>query len=164
MKAPAYVRFWDEMNEVPLEEQLKEKAYKERISGKVPTINIICHRCRDRVGFIKTDEVDIPLTGSMFHPHPGCESWAMPPKNGGVLEFTCPHAAFEGGDQHLFLPIDKDNPQNSSRMLTEDFVFFEVEMVTTECPCGCGGKVRGSRKFADGLMCYNRMKARGERG
>jgi hypothetical protein len=73
-------------------------------------VDIICSFCRERVGFVIPSECDLPLRGSMVHPHVGCESWPLPLPMHGPLEFVCPHAV---EDQHLFIDIVEGRHEES---------------------------------------------------
>jgi len=144
-----YVKYWDEMNEV--EEEVVDDA--------IPNeMNIICFNCRDRVGFVKANELEVPMNGSMIHPHKGCESWPLPNKFDPPQEFVCPHAFDEGGDKHLFIPLLNNNPEESSLLMLENHKLFDVKSIIGDCPCGCGRVVPKGNKFADGIRCYNRMR------
>ena len=117
-------------------------------------VNIICVQCRDRVGKIVPRFTDLPLRGSMILPHVGTESWPLPMPADGPRDFVCPHAQEEGGDMHLFLNVIEANPDLSDHFLTDQNEFYQIKKSSGECPCGCGGRVRGSNKYSDGLNCY----------
>jgi hypothetical protein len=84
----------------------------------------------------------------------------MPLDSNGPIDFICPHAA--GGDNHLFIPINENDPENSNRLAVAVGPLFDevlIEQSTGECPCGCGGRVKGKNKYADNLKCYRRHLA-----
>jgi len=148
-KAPPYQIYWEEMNEIVEEE----------VDDTIPAkIDVICVQCRDRVGYVNTEELSLPLMGSMFHPHPGCEGWYMPGANETAQYFVCPHAAHEEGDQHLFLQADNNQPEESSLLMTSDHKMFDVRDIIGNCPCGCGRMVSPGNKYADGIRCFNRVR------
>lgn len=150
MKPRPYVLYWEEMNEV--EEEREEDI---TIPNKM---NIICHNCRDRVGYVKASELEVPMNGTMIHPHPGCESWPIPNKWDKPQDFVCPHANFDGGDKHLFIPLNNNNPEESSLLMLDNHKMFDIRSIVGNCPCGCGRLVPDGNKYADGIRCFNRLR------
>jgi len=136
------------------EERLREK------EESTDQVNIICFQCRDRVGFIIPARTDLPLRGYMINPHPGCENWPLPLDDATPLEFVCPHAQEEGLDQHLFVPLVEGRADLTNSFMDENHEFHIITKAAGECPCGCGGVVRGTRKYAKGLECYRKHQAK----
>jgi hypothetical protein len=124
-------------------------------------VNIICTKCKGRVGYIVPAECEIPLNGGMIHKHPGCENWDMPLHFETAKDFICPHAADpETGDKHLFIEIREGHHEEADCFLTEEHKPYRIGVITGKCPCGCGGNVRLGNKYADNLRCYRRAMAR----
>jgi hypothetical protein len=115
-------------------------------------INIVCVHCRDRVGKFVPRFTDLPLRGSMIQHHVGTEAWALPMPTEGPQDFICPHAI--DGDMHLFVNVSEGKPDDTDAFLTDRNEFYQVTKSSGECPCGCGGRVRGRNKYSDGLNCY----------
>lgn len=127
----------------------KEESVPERV-------NIICCVCKDRVGYIVTGDTDVPLRGDMIHRHPGCEHWPMPLPHQGAKDFACPHGVVDGGDNHLFVDLGTGLGDELDWLLDDSHKPFQIVKSSGECPCGCGGRVRGKNKYANGLICYRR--------
>jgi hypothetical protein len=117
-------------------------------------INIICIHCKDRVGYIVPRFTDLPLRGHMIEKHVGTENWPNPMPFAGPRDFICPHAQDEGGDMHLFVNISEGRPDDTDAFLTDRNELYQITKSSGECPCGCGGRVRGRNKYSDGLNCY----------
>ncbi len=117
-------------------------------------ISVICALCRNRVGYMIPKETDLPLRGNMIRPHRGCEHWPLPAPGAGPNDFVCPHAW--DGDLHLFVNTVEGEAELTDWFLTEDGSTFQVTKSRGECPCGCGDKVRGTNKYASGLVCYRK--------
>lgn len=115
-------------------------------------VNVICVQCRDRVGFIIPRFTDLPLRGSMIHKHPGTEAWPNPMPHHGPRDFICPHAM--DGDMHLFVNVIEGRPDDTDCFLDDKNKPYQITKSSGECPCGCGGRVRGTNKYSDGLNCY----------
>lgn len=131
---------------------------REKSEEPVPKkLDVICYVCRGRVGFIYPEDTDVPLRGDMFHRYFGCEHWPLPGPHHGPKDFLCPHG--EGGDNHLFVPLNENHPDNTDEIMLMDHTMYKVEKSSGECPCGCGGRVRGKNKYADALNCYRRHVA-----
>jgi hypothetical protein len=116
--------------------------------------NIICVQCKDRVGKFVPRFTDLPLRGSMIQRHVGTEAWPLPLPHHGPRDFVCPHAQFEGGDMHLFVNVVEGRPDDTDSFLTDKNEPYQITKSSGECPCGCGGRVRGKNKYSDGLNCY----------
>jgi hypothetical protein len=145
-----YEVYWDEINEVEEEEE---------VDDTMPVrLDIICFNCKDRVGYVLLNELEMPLRGDMIHHHLGCQDWYLPTKLERAQEFICPHAAHEEGDKHLFIPLENMKPEESSLLLTSEHKLFDVKSIIGDCPCGCGRLVPPGRKYADGLRCHNRIR------
>ena len=127
-------------------------------------VDIICTKCRNRVGFIKPLECRLPLRGSMIHRHLGCEAWHMPLPSHGPLDFICPHAW--DGDMHLFIDVIEGQHEKASSFLTEDGTTFDVLDIVepSYCLCGCGRKILVEGKEYSGLECWKKhmMEIHGE--
>lgn len=124
-------------------------------------VDIICSHCKCRVGYIIPSECEVPLAGSMIHPHRGCEHWDLPGPHAGVLDFVCPHAADpEFGDLHLFIDIIEGRHEEANVFLDGNHKPYRIGKVSGKCPCGCGGNVREGNKYADNLVCYRRHVAK----
>ena len=117
-------------------------------------VNIICVHCRDRVGYIVPRYTDLPLRGSMINRYPGTENWPLPLPAHGPRDFVCPHAQDEGGDMHLFVYVIEGSPDDTDGFLDYTNKIYLITKSSGECPCGCGGRVRGRNKYSDGLNCY----------
>jgi hypothetical protein len=117
-------------------------------------INIICVHCKDRVGYIVPRYTDLPLRGSMINKHLGTEHWPNPLPHQGPRDFVCPHAQEEGGDYHLFINVVEGRPDDSDWFMDDKNKPYQITKSSGECPCGCGGRVRGTNKYSDGLNCY----------
>jgi hypothetical protein len=125
-------------------------------SGSKDKVNILCVVCRDRVGYIVPGETDVPFRGDMIHCHPGTEHWPLPLAHQGAKDFVCPHAAVEGGDNHLFVDLGEKLGDELDWFLDDTYQPFQILKSSGECPCGCGGRVRGKNKYANGLICYRK--------
>ena len=127
-------------------------------------VNIICHLCKNRIGYISPRECDVPLRGDMIHHHPGCENWPLPRPGQGPLDFVCPHAIET--DMHLFIPVEEGKHEEADTFITEDHKEFKiVDIVTFHlCLCGCGEKIWTEDKEYAGLECWKRhmMELHGE--
>ena len=66
-----------------------------------------------------------------------------------------------GGDNHLFVMVLDGDDKLTDWFLTEEHKPFRVMKSSGVCICGCGGMVRGTNKYADGLKCYRRHIAKG---
>lgn len=142
MKVPAYQLYWQEIEEASNEEVVQEL--------QADTVDVICVICRNRVGWVKVEDLDLPLRGSMFNKYPGCENWPLPLPDAGPKDFICPHASEDFF--HLFINYREKDEENINKLLQPNGKFYEVN----GCPCGCGGVVRKKRKFA-AVECYHRL-------
>ncbi len=122
-------------------------------------VDIVCTKCRGKVGYVIPAECELPLSGEMIHPHQGCESWDLPGPYHGVLNFICPHASHPEGDQHLFIDIVEGKHEETNTFLDSNHQPYRVAKVSGKCPCDCGGNVREGNKYADNLTCYRRHVA-----
>jgi hypothetical protein len=120
-------------------------------------IGILCVLCKDRVGYFIPRYTDLPLRGSMIHPHVGTEHWPLPKDGQGPRDFICPHA--HEGDMHSFVKVNEGSPDETDWFLTDKHEPFQITKSSGECPCGCGGRVRGTNKYSDGLNCYKKHVA-----
>jgi len=115
-------------------------------------INVICVKCKDRVGYIVPRYTDLPLRGNMLSKHHGTEHWPLPMPQQGPRDFVCPHAI--EGDMHLFVEVIEGSPDDTDSFLTDKNEMYQITKSSGICPCGCGGRVRGKNKYSDGLNCY----------
>jgi len=123
-------------------------------------VDIICTKCKGRVGFVIPAECELPLSGIMVHPHRGCENWDLPGPWHGALEFICPHAADpETGDLHLFIEYVEGKHEEAATFLDANHQPYRVAKPLGKCPCGCGGNVGEGNKYAENLACYRRHVA-----
>ena len=128
-----------------------------RVLQSPEKVDIVCTICRGRVGYVVPADCELPLDGTMIHPHRGCESWDLPGPYDGVLDFICPHASDpENGDQHLFIDIVEGKHEEADTFLDGNHQPYRVAKVSGTCPCGCGGNLREGNKYADNLVCYRR--------
>jgi hypothetical protein len=63
-----------------------ENFHQKKETESTEKVDIICTICRGRVGYVIPAECELPLDGSMIHPHLGCESWDLPGPHAGVLD------------------------------------------------------------------------------
>jgi hypothetical protein len=136
-----------------------EKFNEKQMEESPDKVDIVCTICRGRVGYVIPADCDVPLSGDMIHPHPGCESWNLPGTNDGVLGFVCPHASHPEGDQHLFIDIVEGLHDAANTFLDGNHQPYRVVKISGKCPCDCGGDVRDGNKYADNLRCYRRAVA-----
>lgn len=120
-------------------------------------VNIVCVQCKDRIGYIIPRFTDLPLRGSMINHHVGTEAWPLPKPQDGPRDFICPHAY--DGDMHLFVNIIEGRPDDTDWFLDDSHKPYQITKSSGECPCGCGGRVRGKNKYSDGLNCYKKHVA-----
>jgi hypothetical protein len=133
----------------------------EQMTESPDRVDIVCTTCKGKVGYIIPAECEVPLVGTMIHPHLGCENWDLPGPHAGALDFICPHAATPpDGDQHLFIDIIEGHHEETDTFLTDEHKPYRIQGVSGKCPCGCGGDVRGDNKYTDNLRCYRRAMAR----
>lgn len=141
----------EEITEVG-EEKLRQQ------EERTDRIGIICTKCKGRVGYIIPAKTDLPLRGSMIHPHLGCEGWPLPKPFHTPKDFVCPHAV--DGDGHLFVNVIEGQDDLTNFFLDENHRPFQITKSSGLCPCGCGDPVRGGNQYAHGLECYRRYMAK----
>jgi len=129
-------------------------------------VNIVCSKCRMKVGYIIPKECKVPLRGSMIHPHRGCENWPLPSPNFGPLNFICPHAFGEENDNHLFINIIESKDEEADTFIEESGNEFRVVEIPDKrlCMCGCGEVITIPDKEYAGMECWKRhmMEIHGE--
>jgi hypothetical protein len=137
-----------------IEEQDKDyqKTVKQWKEDSPQEYNIICVLCKERVGYFIPRFTDLPLRGHMIRKHVGTEHWPNPLPHQGPRDFICPHAM--DGDMHLFVNVVEGKPDDTDWFLTDKGKPYQITKSSGECPCGCGGRVRGRNKYSDGLNCY----------
>lgn len=119
-------------------------------------VNVVCSKCKMRVGYVIPKECSVPLRGSMIHPHRGCESWSLPSPHFGPLDFICPHAYGEEGDNHLFINIIESRHEEADTFIEESGKEFKVVEIPDQrlCLCGCGEVIIVPDKEYAGLECW----------
>jgi hypothetical protein len=106
-------------------------------------IKIACAKCREWIANVYEENLDLPITGSMFERRIGCESWEMPEPHATGMGLVCPHSITgDPGDLHLLTPHIPGKELEADELLihgSNDTMKIEKKPEPEQelCPCGC---------------------------